>query len=282
MSNFSVGQRVVWQYKPAGGLGYEISVQAQITKIGKTRIQIEAPKQSGELVRRWVSPDSIKPLEEQVPGSGLKSEARAEEPQAKKLPAEPGTSAQHGPIKVEGTKTLASKDQGMRFATRLTLPQGTRARAKRKKVPSSEEKPYPRSEDQLREDAAWQQVKETGKPMMFEGTLLIPEGMNPWKAIELLPDEIRDKTRTSAQEGIARVVSKLINQTRAELRQVAEKRGELDKWNSFSYVVQMAIAESVVRERLEWPEKPLEELIEQYRELERAAASQKPKSRRRK
>ena len=83
-ASFSVGQRVVWQYKPAGGLGYEISVQATVTKIGKAKIQIEAPKQSDELVPRWVTPESVKPYQEVVSEPGPKHATRAKaEPNAR-------------------------------------------------------------------------------------------------------------------------------------------------------------------------------------------------------
>lgn len=52
------------------------------------------------------------------------------------------------------------------------------------------------TEDELREQAAWKQVEETGEPVQFEDTLLIPEGMSFWEAVEFLPDGIGKQTRS--------------------------------------------------------------------------------------
>jgi hypothetical protein len=85
-----------------------------------------------------------------------------------------------------------------------------------------------------------------------------------WDAIEFLPDDIRDQTRTAAQKTMAEIVFDMITSTRARLRDEAEKRGELEKWDSFPYAAQMAVAESIVEKQLGWPETPIEELIRQH------------------
>ena len=51
---------------------------------------------------------------------------------------------------------------------------------------------------------------------------------------------------------------------RQSLRDEAEKRGELAKWNSFSDAAQMAVPQSIVEKQLGWPETPIKDLIGQY------------------
>jgi hypothetical protein len=50
VAKFAIGQHVTWHYQPAGGLGYEITAQAKVIKIGKARIMIEVPISDGLLV----------------------------------------------------------------------------------------------------------------------------------------------------------------------------------------------------------------------------------------
>jgi hypothetical protein len=88
--------------------------------------------------------------------------------------------------------------------------------------------------------------------------------MKVWDAIEFLPDDIRDQTRTAAQDTMAKVIYEMIRSTRARLRDEAEKRGELAKWNSFPDAAQMAVAQSIVEKQLGWPETPIKDLIRQY------------------
>jgi hypothetical protein len=57
---FTIGQAVTWLYEPRGGYGYTIPVDGLVTKIGPKRVQIEIRKASGELVRRWVTPDRLR------------------------------------------------------------------------------------------------------------------------------------------------------------------------------------------------------------------------------
>lgn len=59
----AVGARCTWLYMARGGYGYLIPIDATITRLGRARVEIEVKKQSGELVRRWVRPGSLQPLE---------------------------------------------------------------------------------------------------------------------------------------------------------------------------------------------------------------------------
>lgn len=60
MINFRVGQHVTWLYVPRGGYGYVIPVDGLVTGIGAARVQIEVKKQGGEMVKRWVKPESLR------------------------------------------------------------------------------------------------------------------------------------------------------------------------------------------------------------------------------
>jgi hypothetical protein len=261
---FSIGQHVTWHYQPAGGLGYEITAQAKVIKIGKARIQIEVPNSDGLLVQRWVPTGSLAPHEvtaaQPAPHGPVRPQGKAptDQPRAElNAPRYPSSSTW------ENTKSFLEHGK-LRFATRLELPQDETRRKKKRKESDPEVPVRILSNEQLREEAAWHQVQETGKPLIFEGTLLLPPNMSLWDAIELLPDDIRDQTREIAQNGMARVVMDVIERTRAEIEERAQQSGDLEKWNSFSHAAQMAIAESVFRHQFGWTEKPVEELLEQY------------------
>jgi len=158
----------------------------------------------------------------------------------------------------------SSKDrQPLELVWRLTLPEQPSKRTSCHRSTSSTEQTYTPSEAEFREQAAWQQVRGTGKPVHFEDKWLMPEGMSVWDAIELLPEGIREQTRTAMQQRVAEAYYAAIKRTRAIIREVAE-RSEVEQYDSLPYAAQMAIAESVVRQQLELPEIPLEELIKRY------------------
>lgn len=264
VAKFVIGQHVTWHYQPAGGLGYEITAQAKVIKIGKARIEIEVPNSDGLLVQRWVStsslaPDEVTAAQPAPPGPvGLQGKAQTLQPRAElTAPRYPSMRENAAPFLEHGK---------LRFATRFELPQAATHHKKKRQEPDPNVPPRTLSDDQLREEAAWRQVQETGKPLIFEGTLLLPPNMSLWDAIELLPDDIRDQTSEIAQNGMARIVVRMINHIRGEIEERAKQSGDLDKWNSFSDAAQMAIAESVFRRQFGWTDKPLEELLEQYGE----------------
>ncbi len=263
---FSIGQQVTWHYQPPGGLGYEITAPAKVIRIGKAKVQIEVANSEGLLVKRWVPMNSLTAYDPSVaqPASrsatGIQGKAQTEHPQTG-LAAPRHSSL----IAREGAKPFLGNG-GVRFAARLKLPQDTTRSERRRKGTDSEVPPKALSDEQLREEAAWRQVQETGKPVIFEGTLLLPPNLSLWDAIELLPDDVRDQSRAVAQSGAAKIAMRMINHLRVEIGEHAKQSGDLKKWNSFSDATQMAIAESVFRQQYGWPEKPLEELLEQYGE----------------
>lgn len=151
-----------------------------------------------------------------------------------------------------------------KFAARLKLPEDSRSRSRRRKSEPVQEKVRELTVGQLREEAAWKQVEETGKPMVFEDTLLIPEGMNFWEAVEFLPESIREKTRSAMQKKMAKVHVDLVQRRREQILEKATEDSEWEQYKAFPYAVQMAIADSIVRHQLGMAETPLPELIELY------------------
>jgi hypothetical protein len=57
----AIGQHVTWRYEPRGGYGYVIPVNGVVVAVRPTRIQIEVERYNGEMVKRWVTPDRIRP-----------------------------------------------------------------------------------------------------------------------------------------------------------------------------------------------------------------------------
>ncbi len=265
-AKLSIGQQVVWHYQPPGGLGYEITAPAKVIKIGEAKVQIEVANSEGLLVKRWVPMNSLAACDpsvaKDVPRSatGIQGKAQTEHPQTG-LAASRHSSL----ITREGTQPFLGSSV-LQFATRLELPKDTIRRKKKRNAAEPEAPPKALSDEQLREEAAWRQVQETGKPVIFEGILLLPPNLSLWDAIELLPNDIRDQTRAVAQSGAAEIAMTMINHLRVEIGEHVKQSGDLEKWNSFSHATQMAIAESVFRQQYGWPEEPLEELLEQYGE----------------
>lgn len=150
---------------------------------------------------------------------------------------------------------------------RIAIPPSEEPRPKTgRRKSASPEKPCVLSEDQLREEAAWKQVWETGKPVEFEGKWLIPDGMSAWEAIEFLPDDIKEQARSGLQKHMREVVDYFIQQALDEIRDLAIKRSETEPHEALPLGARLAIAESVVRQRLGLPEIPLEELLDRRME----------------
>lgn len=147
------------------------------------------------------------------------------------------------------------------FTTRLKLPESKRRRKRADSVPDT---PRQKSEEELREEAAWNQVEETGKPVVFDQHLLIPEGMSVWQAIEFLPDAVREQTKAALGAKVSEAWQMIFNSTEERIRKNAEEKGELERYNSFPPHIKHALTESVVREQWGFPEIPLEELIHKW------------------
>lgn len=161
-------------------------------------------------------------------------------------------------------ESLANQRPPTKFATRLTLPENSRSKSRRRKPEPSQEKARKLTVGQLREETAWKQVEETGKPIVFEDTLLIPEGMTFWEAVEFLPEGIREQTRSAMQKKIAEVHFNLVRRKRDQFLVNATEDSKWEQYKTFPYAAQMAIADSIVRQQLEMPEIPIPELIELY------------------
>jgi hypothetical protein len=147
--------------------------------------------------------------------------------------------------------------------SRIPLPESATSKRRRKKeVPP----PPPRelSEEEQREAAGWEQVKETGKPMLVDDKLLIPGEMSPWDAIEHLPDKLREQTRKAMQDNVGGAVMGLIKHMRERLLTELGDEDQRVQYRTHSYAVQMAMAETLVRHQLGWEEVPMKDLLRQY------------------
>jgi hypothetical protein len=149
----------------------------------------------------------------------------------------------------------------VKLTARLTLPEQSRTRSRRRKSPAATRKVREPSEAKLREQAAWKLVEETGKPVLFEDQILIPDDMNPWEAIELLPDGIREQTRSALQKHVGKAYIGLVKKQRAEILEKIEEEGKWEQYRTFPYAAQMAVADSLVRRRLGFPEESVKEPV---------------------
>jgi len=150
------------------------------------------------------------------------------------------------------------------FVSRIVLPAQSKAKSRRRKTEPLEETTQMVSEAMLRERAAWKQVEETGKPLQFEDKLFIPDGMSIWKAIEFLPDGIREQVRSAMQQKVADVHFRLVQQQRTEILKKGEDDSKWAEYRTFPYVAQLAVADWLVRQKLGFPEMSIRELIEVY------------------
>jgi hypothetical protein len=148
------------------------------------------------------------------------------------------------------------------LVTRLVISEDKPTKRRRKETPP----PPPRklSEEEQRVAAGWEQVKETGKPVLVDDKLLIPGEMSPWDAIEHLPDGLREQTRTAMQQKVAGVITHLIERMRERLRTELGDEDQRAEFRTQPYAVQMAMAETMVRHQMGWAEVPMKDLLRRY------------------
>lgn len=165
------------------------------------------------------------------------------------------------------------------FTTRLNLPESKR---KRKRALAEPDSPRPKSEEDLREEAAWKQVEETGKPMVLDQELLLPEGMSVAQAIQFLPDGLREQTDAAWNAKLSQIWNFMFESTAQQIRKDVEGNGEWERYNSLPSYAQHAQTESIMREQWNMPKVPFEELVQQWKNPpneEQSAPSPKKKKR---
>jgi hypothetical protein len=151
-----------------------------------------------------------------------------------------------------------------RFETCIALDEEPKRKSRRRKPAETSAPPRVLSEEEQRKQAAWREVEQTGKPVVYDDTLLIPEGMSPWDAIEFLPDGVREATHKTMQQTAAEAYFILVKGMRETILEEADKRPEWNQYKTYSYAVQMAIADSIYRDQNNMPEVPIKELLKRY------------------
>ena len=56
---FTVGQKVTWYYDIPRGWNWTVKIPVTIVKIGRKRVQVEAPLQKGGTKLVWVTPEKL-------------------------------------------------------------------------------------------------------------------------------------------------------------------------------------------------------------------------------
>jgi len=159
------------------------------------------------------------------------------------------------------SRTNPLKHEGLRFASRLKLPESPRKR-KRRDTPEPSQPPRVLSEAERLEETAWKEVAETGKPIFFNGTLLLPEGMSLHEAVEFLPADIRESARQGLDKTSTEIFQILIRGARRQIREELAEQGNLASYDALPEAGKMALDEFVIRQQMGYPEVPLEALIE--------------------
>lgn len=167
------------------------------------------------------------------------------------------------PEKIPGAASH-SDSQGIRFAFRVRLSDLDEGTQRRRRSAPVQETARVKTEKELREDAAWQQVKQTGKPILFEDCLLLPESMSISEAITYLPDDIREQTGEAWDEKLVQLYGIFLDGAETQLREKMAESGKLDWYDSLPWSVKAALKASIVRQQLGYPEVPLQDLIREY------------------
>jgi hypothetical protein len=100
--------------------------------------------------------------------------------------------------------------------------------------------------------------------VLVDDKLLIPGEMNPWDAIEHLPDGLREYTRKAMQQKVAEVATHLIERMRERLLAELGDEDQRAQYRTHPYPVQMAMAETLVRHQMGWHEVPMKDLLRRY------------------
>lgn len=171
------------------------------------------------------------------------------------------------PLQAQSDDTLEHPITAQRithFTTRMKLPDSPRRKSKRKSA-AEELPPRPKSEQELREEAAWKQVEETGKPVVLDGNLLLPDGMKLKEAFQFLPEPLREETADAWDRKLSEVWEYISRSTEEQIRQKAQEEGKLEYYNSLPVYARTALLESVIRQQWGYPEVPFEQLLEKWK-----------------
>ena len=57
--NYSVGQKVVWLYKPRANSSNVQRILVEVVKLGSKKVLVRVRKKNNEFVDRWVNPDKL-------------------------------------------------------------------------------------------------------------------------------------------------------------------------------------------------------------------------------
>lgn len=157
----------------------------------------------------------------------------------------------------------ADNQQIVRWSTRLKLPDSAFRKSRRRKETEAQATRV-LTEEELRQEAAWKQVEETGRPVLLDGTLLVPEGMSIWKALEFFPDPIREPATRRLERVVANAYRVLLKGAEGQVREKAMEDGKLEQYDELPGYAKSALAESIVRQQLNMPEVPLEDILDRW------------------
>jgi hypothetical protein len=99
----------------------------------------------------------------------------------------------------------------------LEILEDERQKARRRRSSPEPEMPRVKSEAELREEAAWTRVEQTGKPLVLDGCLLLPKGMSIWQALDFLPDGTRERTEATLDAQMSHAWQVIFNRTEKDV-----------------------------------------------------------------
>jgi hypothetical protein len=70
-SNFEIGQKVIWLYKPRPDSNDVQKIPAEVVKLSPKQVQIKVRKNNNEFVNRWVNPNKLENFPK-MPDSALR------------------------------------------------------------------------------------------------------------------------------------------------------------------------------------------------------------------
>jgi len=79
-----------------------------------------------------------------------------------------------------------------------------------------------------------------------------------------MPDGVREQTRAAMQRRVGQILIRIIEHTRNRIRERLTEQGDRAHYDALPRAAQMALAESIVRRQLRFPEVPLYDLMKQY------------------